>query len=499
MAIGERVTGLAASASRGAAVTLGAQLIRASVQLVGIVVLARLLTPDDYGVLAMVLAIIGVGEVFRDFGLSSAAVQAKTVSRAQQSNLFWLNSGIGLVMAGLVCAFAGPIAAFYGDERLQLVAIVLSSTFVLNGVATQFRARLNRDLRFVRLSIAEIAAQVGSLGVGIWMAVAGYGYWALVGQQVSLALVQAVIVAASAGWWPGLPRRAAEMGGFLRFGGNLVGSQLITYASRNVDAVIIGSTLGASALGVYNRAFQLMLMPLNQVNAPSMRVALPVLSRLQDSPTRFAEFLNVGQTFMLNLVGVILAFACAQADSLIMLALGPQWMAAVPVFQVLAIAGFFQAASYASYWVFLAKGLTGAHLRFSLATRPVMIGVILLGSLWGVTGVAIAFTVSTALLWPAALWWVGRVSDAPVRMMWRNGARTFVLLAVAAGASFAATFAIPADLLLVRLGVGAAVMLAVILVAWLLIRPYRRDAAAMLAVRQYFRAGGRRTEPEEAA
>ncbi|WP_394554210.1 lipopolysaccharide biosynthesis protein [Agromyces sp. MMS24-JH15] len=494
MAIGERPASLGASASRGAAITLGAQVLRVLVQLAGIVVLARLLTPADYGVLAMVLAIIGVGEVFRDFGLSSAAIQARTVSRAQRTNLFWINTGIGAVLALAVCLASGPIAGFYGDPALQPVAMALSVTFLLNGISTQFRADLNRDLRFGRLSGTEIAGQVAGLVVGIWGATAGLGTWALVAQQLAAATATLIGVVAVGGWWPGLPRRGVPMGGFLRFGANLVGSQLVTYASRNVDSVIIGATVGASALGLYNRAFQLMLMPLNQINAPSTRVALPVLAKLQDDRRRFAEFIGLGQAFMLNLVGAVLSFACAQAGAVILLALGEQWGGAVPIFQVLALAGFFTAASYAAYWVFLAKGLTAQHLWFSLATRPIMIVVVLLGSTWGVLGVAWAFAASTVVLWPAALWWVSRVSDAPSRMLFLNGVRAFGVHALAGLASFGATMWLPDAAWAGHLAIGAAAYAAAIALAALLVRPLRNDLRAMFAIRRYFRGGTGRGE-----
>lgn len=488
MAIDERSRSLGASASRGAAVTLGAQLIRVIVQLAGIVVLARLLTPDDYGVLAMVLAIIGVGEVFRDFGLSAAAIQAREVSRAQQSNLFWINTGIGAVLAVAVCLASGAIAGFYGDPRLAPVALLLSTTFLLNGVSTQFRATLNRRMQFMRLSSAEIVGQVVGLVVGIWLALSGAGYWSLAWQQVALALATQIALLVVTGWMPGLPRRGVPMAGFLKFGGNLVASQLVTYASRNVDSIVIGSTLGASALGLYNRAFQLMLMPLNQINAPSTRVALPVLSRLQDSPARYAEFVGLGQTFMLNLIGAILAFGCAQAPAIILIALGDQWSGAVPIFQILAVAGFFQAASYATYWVFLSKGLTGAHLAYNLVTRPIMIVLVIMGAWWGVLGVATAFAVSTALLWPTALWWAGRVSDAPVRMLGLNGLRAFLVYGWAGAASWLATAWLPDDAWAARIGLGLLVFLAAV-AATLVIPAFRTDVRKMASVRRYFRPG----------
>src|SRR5829696_6310068 len=131
-------------AARGALVTLAGQAARIVVQLASVVILARLLDPGDYGVLAMVLAVVGVGEIFRDFGLSSAAVQAKDLTVAQRDNLFWINTAIGVVLAVLVFASAVPLAVLYDEPVLRDVTRVLAVTFVLNGLATQFRADLVR-------------------------------------------------------------------------------------------------------------------------------------------------------------------------------------------------------------------------------------------------------------------------------------------------------------------------------------------------------------------
>jgi O-antigen/teichoic acid export membrane protein len=166
---------LGRSATRGAAVTIGGQAVRIVIQLGSIVILARLLAPADYGLIAMVTAIIGIGEIFRDFGLSSAAIQAKEISRGQKSNLFWINSAIGLVLTLLVIAASWPVAALYGDPRLQLLTVALSSTFLLNGVATQFRADLARHLRFVKLTAVDIAGQVIGLALGVILALSGAG------------------------------------------------------------------------------------------------------------------------------------------------------------------------------------------------------------------------------------------------------------------------------------------------------------------------------------
>ena len=477
---------LGASASRGAAVTIGGQVVRIVVQLTGIMILARLLTPEDYGLLAMVTAIIGVGELVRDFGLSSAAIQAKRLSQGQKSNLFWLNTSIGGALTLITIGASWLIAALYGDDRLQAITAALSITFLLNGLSTQFRADLSRKLKFGRLVTIETVAQVIALALGIGFAFAGAGYWALVVQQVSQTLAAIVLLVILTGWLPGWISRTAPMRALLGYGVNMFGTQLLAYASRNVDSIVIGARFGAADLGLYNRAFQLMMLPLLQLNAPSTRVALPVLSRLQDNREKYAAFITFGQSALLTVVGAVLALLGAQAESVIRIMLGEQWLEAVPIFRILLVAGFFQAASYATYWVFLSKGLMRENLNYALLTRPLMIVAILVGSIWGMYGVAIAYSASIAIMWPMGLLWVRRSSDAPVGAMFFNGARSTLLFASGCVVSAVSTLGIDEDLPFVRVLVGGVVLLgwvALIAAVWPRVR---RDLFDLLSARKYF-------------
>lgn len=430
--------GLGATASRGAAFTMGGQAVRLVVQLVGVVVLARLLTPADYGLVAMVVAITGVGEIFRDFGLSSAAIQAKQLSPEQKDNLFWINTGIGVLLAVLALAAAPLIAGLYNEPRLALLASVLSVTFVLNGLSTQYRASMSRGLRYGGLAGIDVTAQATGLAFAIALALAGAGYWALAAQQIGVAAVALLGLVLATRWVPGPYRRAAPMRRLLGFGSNLVGAQLLGYASKNIDQVLIGTRFGASATGLYNRAFQLLMLPLNQINAPSTTVALPVLSKLQDERDRYRDFLLTGQTVLLHVVLAVFSLGCALAAPLIVLVLGPQWLDAVPIFQILSLAGVFQSAGYAVYWVFLSKGLTRSFFHWQLISAPGSILIIVIGSLWGVHGVAWGYSVASAIMWALSLAWIRRVSDAPVARMFLNGVRVIVGYSVAGLACFAA-------------------------------------------------------------
>ncbi|MBC7518020.1 MAG: oligosaccharide flippase family protein [Microbacteriaceae bacterium] len=486
-------TGLAHAAGRGASATFAGQVVRIGVQLAGIVILGRLLAPSDYGLVASITAIIGIGEVIRNFGLSMAAIQARELSREQKDNLFWINSLIGLVLSAAAFLLSPAIAALYGDPRLLALTQALSITFLLNGISTQFRADLNRKLRLLPLAGTEIGAQLGGLAVGITMAIHGLGYWALAGQQISQGLFAIALLVPVTGWFPGRFHRRTPLAHLLKFASSLTGTQLLGYVSRNTDSVVIGATLGAGPLGLYNRAFQLLLLPLNQINAPSTRVALPVLSRLHEEKDRYDRFLLLGQTIVLHTATLVLAYCCAQATPIIRIALGEQWLASAPIFQILALAGFFEAAGYATYWVFLSKGLSTQNLYFSLATRPLLIACVLVGSLWGVYGVAAGYSLGVGLIWPIGLWWISRVCDAPAKKMFLSGVRAVLGCSMAVAASYFSTVWIPTDHPLASLMLGGVTLLAAVTILAVIWPSYRRDLTAILRSRRFF--GGNRTAP----
>lgn len=467
--------GLGAAASRGAAITLGTQAVRLLLQVAGLVVLARLLAPQDYGLVAVVLVLVGVGELFRDLGLSSAAVQATVLTAGQRDNLFWINTGAGLLLALLLSAAAPAVALGFGDDRMVGVTVALSATFLLGGVATQYRAMLVRRLRFGTLAVSDVGGQLAGLVLGIALAASGAGFWALVAQQLTQGAVALVLLLATGRWWPGWIDRTASVRPLLRYGVPLLGAQLLNYLAGNVDTLTVGARFGPVSVGLYDRVFQLVRMPLLQLQAPSTRVALPVLARLRAAPGRFAEFVSFGQRALLTVIGALFAVLFAQAPSVVFVVLGPQWSQAVPIFRVLLVAGFFQAASYAVYWVFLAQGLTRSQFRYALVTRPVMAGLVVAGSAWGVLGVAGAYAIAAASSWAVALLWIRPAVGGLAGTMLANAGRSGVVVVLAASCSLLGTRAFPADAHGVRLAVGSLAVLGAVAVTALVWPAFRGD------------------------
>lgn len=376
---------------RGALLTLAGQWSKYAVQLLTLVVYSRLLAPGDFGVVAMVTAVVGIAYVIGDFGLSLAALQAEELTRVQRANLFWLNAALGLGL-GVVVALSGPLlASLFDDERVAGLAPVLAGVFLCNGLSTQFRVHINRQLRFGYLAAVEVLSQLGGFGIGLMAIAAGMGYWALVLLQLSAAVLALILFAAGSGWLPGRPGRA-PMGPLLSFGAYTFATQVTNYLSRNVDAILIGRAYGAAPLGYYNRAQQISAVPVQQLAAPVTKVALPHLSRRRGDRTAYGELVVQYQRFICYSLLTLLSIAFAAAEPLVRIVLGPDWDPAVPLLRVLCLAAAFQAMGYVYYWVLLSQARTALLFWSELGGRVAMIALTVVavphGPVWIAAAVA---------------------------------------------------------------------------------------------------------------
>jgi PST family polysaccharide transporter len=473
---------LGGRALRGAAVVLTGQGLKIALQVLSVVVLSRLLLPRDYGLVAMVTAVIGIADIFRDLGLSTAAIQARVLTAGQRANLFWINTAVGLLLGLAALAAAPLLAAAYGHPELEAICRVLAVIFVLNGLATQYRADLTRHLRFGWLTAADVVAALGGFGAALVLALAGAGYWALVGQQVTQYVLMLSLVAVAGRWRPTRPDRDEDMDGLLRFGWHMVGTQLIGYVANNADSVVIGARFGAGPLGLYNRAFQLLMTPLGQIRSPSTQVALPVLSAVQDDDERLAHYAGRGQLAMGYTLIAGLGVVVGAAPHLVAVLLGEQWQEATPLLALFALAGALQTLGYVNYWVYLARGLTGALLRYSLVQASIKITCILVGSHWGVVGVAAGYALAPALSWPVSFWWLSRATSLPMRPLVASAGRVLVVLGVVTAGSGGAGRLVAEGSPWLALGAAVAGGLAAYGLTCSLVPALRRDCAVVLAV-----------------
>jgi len=378
------------------------------------VILARLLRPEDFGIVAMVTAITGFSNTFRDFGLSSATIQREDVRHDQVSRLFWVNFGISVLLAVIIAAAAPAIAWFYGQPLLVGVTLALATSSLLDGLAIQHGAMIRRQMRFGALAALDLTATAVGAAVALGLAWFGAGYWALVAQQlVSLATRTALMWLVS-GWRPGASAPLSEVRSMLTFGGHLTGARLVNYCARNLDKVMIGKFWSAEQLGFYSKALNAIVQPFQQATQMLGRVAIPTLSRLQDDPSRYRTYFTTA-VLMVAAAGLpAVAFLAVDAESLVRLLLGKQWLQTVPFLRILIPAAILEMVTMATRWIFISLGQTIKLLRWRLLESAVKTVALAAGVRSGPMGIAVAVGASSAvLIVPAVLY---GIRGSPLRV-----------------------------------------------------------------------------------
>lgn len=390
---------------RGAVVRVCAQATNLLLRVGSLVILARLLDPRDFGLVGMVTALTGVLSLFRDFGLSAASVQHAEITEDQVCTLFWINVLVGVVLTAITIVCAPFIAKFYHEPRLNAVAIVTASSFLFNSAGIQHAARLQREMRFTTLSVIDTGSWFVGTGIAIGGALAGFGYWALVGMTVALPLTATIAFWIVAGWVPRLPRRRPDVGSLLRFGSKITANGLIVYLASNFEKVLLGRYWGADAIGIYGRAYQLIRIPTDTLNAAVGEVAFSALSRIQYDSARLRSYFLKGYSLVLGLT-LPATFGCSIfADDLISILLGPKWRAAAPIFRLLTPTILVFAIANPLSWLLGAMGLVGRGVQMSLVIAPLMIAGYFVGLPYGPKGVASAYSVVMTLwLVPVVIW-----------------------------------------------------------------------------------------------
>jgi PST family polysaccharide transporter len=412
--------GIGNRTARGGLVTMVSHGLKFALSIVATAVLARLLTPQDYGLIGMVAVFTGFVAMFKDLGLSLATVQRAEISYEQISTLFWVNVTISLTITVLMIGLSPVIAWFYGEPRLMKITIATSCGFLLGGLAVQHEALLKRQMRFYALSVIAFLAMMIGYAVGIAAAWSGASYWSLVFSQLALLGSNMFGVWLTCRWRPGPPRRNSGVRSMLSFGGNVTGYALTNYVSKNCDNLVVGRAFGPQLLGLYSKAAQLLSLPTDQINEPLSSVAIPALSRLASSPERYRQaYLRIMEkVIMLTMPAVMLMLATA--DWLVLIVLGPQWHDSARIFIFMGLAGLFQPVASTGGWLLVSQGRVREMLRWSLINAPISVLSIIAGIPWGVTGVAASFSLARIFIaFPLLYWYVGRSGPVQTRDFYR--------------------------------------------------------------------------------
>ncbi len=400
---------------RGGMFTAAAQAAQVGIQLAALPILARLLDPADFGLVAMVTVFTHFAVMFVDVGLSMATVQRPKITQYQVSNLFWLSLALGSAISFLVAALSPLIAWIYGEPRLIAITLALCPSFVFAGLTLQPQALLRRAMRFKVIATVQVLSVLMGYTAAIAWAWCYRDYWAMVVFPVVTAFVRMSGTWVACGWRPSRPRRNTGVWQMIAFGGHLTGFNLTNYFSRNADNMLIGWYWGAMPLGLYAQAYKLLLFPLQQIMGPLTGVTVGALSRSVDDPPRYRRAYGKILESLLLVTVPLMVFVLATRDLCIEVLLGSQWMEAVPIFAWLGVAALVQPFTASLGWLLISQGRAKEMFGWSIFASIVSVASFLVGLPWGPVYVAACYVVANiAIHMPTLVYLATR--EGPVRL-----------------------------------------------------------------------------------
>ncbi|MEM6751425.1 MAG: lipopolysaccharide biosynthesis protein [Cyanobacteria bacterium P01_C01_bin.38] len=365
--------------------------------------LARLLTPADFGLVAMVAPLLALVDSLSNFGLETATIQRDKLSDEQLSASFWLSLKINIVVIGVMMLMAPILAWFYGEEKLTGITLVMALGALSVCLAFQHKSLLKRQMRFGVLTLIDVASLLAAAASAIAAAFFNWGYWALVLQLVVMQVTQSIAYWLFCDWRPKryVKKNAkldSNMQAMFSYGANLTGFRFITRIGMQLDRILIGYVGGAGALGLYHVAYKWAYFSFEQVYHPLFDVAVSSFSRAYQDPELYRAYCRRGLMSLFALCLPALAFLFVEAREVLLVLLGNQWLEAVPLFRLLAVAVFFGSMYRVTKWLYVSSGQTKRQLRWGLIHTPTMIIAVAIGSQWGAYGVALGYTTALCLL-----------------------------------------------------------------------------------------------------
>lgn len=447
----------------GSAVTIAGQMANILISLASVVILARLLDPTDFGLVAMVGVVSTLGTILRDLGLSVATLKAPTLSNQLASNAFWLNVTMSGMATALIAASGTLLATIYQEPRLVTITPFLAFTTLLGGLQAQIQVQLSRAKRFGAQALISVSSAFVGLCVAIACALLGFGYWSLVAQTLTVSFIELILKAMVARWRPLRPRRAEGSGELMKSGFELTGTTVVNYFADNAATFSVGVNMNAADVGIFGKADQLIRMPLKLV-IPLVRVVLPTLNETRSKGGDIEKALLRVQGMVGVAFAMLIVPLAASAPALFPFVLGSEWEASGHAAVFLAVGGIALALGQVNYWAFLLEAGSRRLLQFNLVAKPLSAVVIVAGSFFSVNATAVGSSIGLSLIWVLGVLWLKRSCGFGGRTYLVNGAVTLGSAACGILAGTLTTTLVQGNLaleILVPMCVSLAVMLGV--------------------------------------
>jgi len=449
---------------------MGAQFVA----LVVSVILTRLLSPQDFGLVGMVLVFTNFASVFADMGFGVALVQKLDVTQHHKNAVFWISIVIGAVTTLIMAAAAPLIASFYNVPEVQPLAVAISLIFFINAFATVKVALLQKAMDFRKIAAAQLTSTVISGLVALYLAFSGFGVWSLVAMYIASAIVNVAVLWMITPWRPDFSLQWHALKDLSKFTMNLLGFSVFNYWTRNGDNLLVGRFVGSAALGIYARSYQILLLPVSQVSGVITNVMFPAFSAIQKDVERVKD-MYLKSISVISLVTFPLTLGLLVVSQSFVLALfGDKWAEMIPILQVFCLLGLIQSIGTTVGWIYQSQGRTDIMFRWGLVSGTIFIISFVVGLRWGALGVAVAYTVANFLLWYPSLLIPARLIKLNVITMLRRLAPTFCSAATMAFAVWVLGMILPsgwsyATHLALQVTFGA-------IVYWIIVRALRLEA-----------------------
>jgi O-antigen/teichoic acid export membrane protein len=371
-----------------------------ALQVATTVVLARLLTPRDFGLAAMVLIFRRVVMLFSDFALTPALVQRPVLTDKDRSTAFWTTIGLGTGSTIVGIALSGVMASLYGQPEVQPLFIAFSFSFLIVSLGATQAALLTRDLEFRSLEIRNITGMIGGSILAVVLAGLGFGPWAIISLPLATFATSTILLWLFSAWRPALAFSSASARGLLRFSSNVFGTQMLTYLTSNLDNFLVGRVLGPASLGAYRLSYNLVIYPLSNLSGPMVSVLFPAFSRIAGKRDRLISgYLRASRLIVAIILPLFLLIVITIPD-LVPVVLGSKWSGTTTVIQVLAWLGILQSLRALNTAILLASDRPGVLFRIALVGLPVYLLGFVVGLRWGIVGVAAGASIAASIIQP---------------------------------------------------------------------------------------------------
>lgn len=386
----------------GASWVTAAQGINQVVNLGIRLLLTSYLTPLDFGLVGMVTVFSGFVSIFSELGVGAAIVQKKEVSNTDLSSAFWVNVIAGTVMMVFLMLAAPSIAAFYNEPRLISITRAISLTFLIGAIQVVHFAILLRSFDFKSIAIIEMVSFTFSGLFAVTLALLNFGVWSLVAQSLLTVTIRSTMAFSFSKWRPAVYISWPAIKNLSKFSLNLTGANVTNYWVRNADNLLIGKFLGSTDLGIYSRAYSLMILPLSQISRIVSRVMFPAFCTLQDDIPRMRRIYLKALAVIALITFPITLGLMVVADVFVLGLLGDHWADAIPIIRILCLLGMFQSVGTVAGVIYQARDRTDLQFKWTIYSGIVTISSFLIGLNWGITGVATSYVTAslTLLMYP---------------------------------------------------------------------------------------------------